>query len=131
MKVLGATIGTGQLTLQQPSALTLSQNGGAMPVNTANHPGFVRGWSIPDGYGRYTNELYTAFGDGAGICAYISDNSDYTLATERTLLPPKTVSSTSSTFDVRGLSWFDLSSLTGKYINIVGDDRAQIASVQL
>ena len=115
--------------------LVNTENGAAGDVNVVTVPGYVEGFpnGFGPGYHQRWGDIYTAFGDGAAIRAYLSNHSDWVEASKRMLLQPifGSVSSTSIQLDLRQYGQFDLSSLSGSYINLIGDDNVQIASVMV
>lgn len=125
------------------AALSNTQAGAPGGVDTVTLPGYCAGFhdsygpngpNAPNNGGLHQRwvDPYNAFGDGAAIRAYLSDDEDWRAARRRTLLQPLygEVSSTTASFDLRP-GWFDLSSLDGVYVVYVGADNQQIASVPL
>lgn len=100
------------------------------PVNHVQWPAYIRGY--PQSYNAHMLgcDGYAAIGSRCRFRVAICENSDYFSSNKRHLLRIYTVTPGQITARLRG-GWWGINNLSGKYICVIGDDGAQIGSVQI
>lgn len=103
---------------------------GPTSITHFTYPGFMRGYSIPEGYNFIDGDLYKAIGDGAACRVVLSNNADYFQSTKRAIQVVDSADWTNNQITVNSLrTGIFQGDLTGLYLNLIGADNTQIGSV--
>lgn len=131
VKTLSTRVNQGQSYLEERTDLVLSEIGGDVDrFNSFSYPGYIRGFGLQDNAHMLEAEIYKAAGPGAACMVVISDNADFKQATKYTIQWVTNWENFRIEADLRA-GWFDLASREGLFVNIVGADFEQIASVSI
>jgi len=110
------------------SGLTMHEpTGPTKVINSFTYPGYIDGFDVANGWNTYEGQTYKAAGVGAACRIVVSDTADHALATKTTILEPVSWANGIAKAKLRA-GWWDLDSLTGKYLCIIGADNTQIGT---
>lgn len=96
-------------------------------IKRFHYPGFVRGYTVSEGWALNEADIYRATGPGAACRVAICESANYFSSLNRTILEPVSWSNNAVKVKLRG-GWWTLDSLSGKYICIIGANNQQIGS---